>query len=123
VLRVFALFDESAPRFAAPIAKHHAKAVGNSRDGAAVGIAKRVSDGFFAHLFCGAAPDVAEFVPQAQMIAMAEAIETRAGTLFLEIEEAARHFAVDAAAVEDTTVNHVTPLSGRLIHLQISESP
>jgi hypothetical protein len=100
------LVDKSAPGFAAPIAKHDPEAVGNAGDGTAVGVAKRVADRFLAHLFSGTAPDVTEFVAQAQMIAMAEAIETRTGTLFFEIEEAARHFAVDAAAFKDTLVDH-----------------
>src|SRR5580658_2985257 len=100
------LLDKSAPGFAAPIAKHHAEAVGDSRDGATVGVAKRIAHGFFGHFFRGAAPDVSEFVAQAQMIAMAEAIKTSIGTLFFEIEEAARHFAVDTTALEDTTVDH-----------------
>src|ERR1700733_13749743 len=101
-----ALIDESAPGFAAPIAQHHAEAVGDSRDGAAVRVTERVADRFFAHLFGRAAPDVAEFVAQAQVIAMAEAVQACAGTLFFEIEEAARHFGVDAAAFEDTLMNH-----------------
>jgi hypothetical protein len=100
------LLDESAPGFAAPIAKHNSKAVGNSGDGAAVGVAKRVADRFFAHLLRSAAPDIAEFVAQAQVIAMAEAVQARASTLFLEIEEAARHFAVGAPAFEDTVLDH-----------------
>jgi D-aminoacyl-tRNA deacylase len=37
---------------------------------------------------------------------VAEAIEPRAGTFFLEVEEAARHFAVDTAAFKDTLVDH-----------------
>ena len=100
------LLDESAPGLAASIAKHQAEAVGNAGDGAAVGVAKRIAHGFFGHFFRSAAPDVSEFVAQAQMIAMAEAIKTSIGTLFFEIEEAARHFAVDATALEDTTVDH-----------------
>jgi hypothetical protein len=100
------LLDESAPGFAAPVAEHDAKAIGNSRYGAAVCVTKCVADRLFAHLFRGATPDVAEFVAQAQVIAVAEAIKTRAGTLFLEIEEAARHFGMDAPALEDTTMDH-----------------
>ena len=100
------LLDEPAPGLAASVAQHQAEAVGNARDGAAVGIAKRIADRFFGDLFGRSAPDVAEFIAKAQMIAMAEAIKTRAGTLFLEIEEAARHFAVDATAFEDTALNH-----------------
>jgi hypothetical protein len=100
------LLDESAPGFAAPIAQHDAKTIGYAGDGAAVGVAKRVAYRFLAHLFRRAAPNVAEFVTQAQMIAMAEAIKTRAGTFFFEIEETAWHFGVDAAALEDTTMDH-----------------
>ena len=101
-----ALLDESAPGLAAPIAKHNAEAVGNPGDGAAIGVAKRVADRLFADLFRGAAPDVAEFIAQAQVIAMAEAVQAGTGTLFLEIEEAARHFRVNAPAFEDTLVDH-----------------
>lgn len=117
------LIDESAPSLAAAIAKDNAEAVGNTRDGAAIGVAKRVADGFFADLFRGAAPDVAEFVTQAQVIAMAEAIKTCAGTFFLKIEEAARHFAVDAAAFEDTLMDHQLYYPGPLVQLQIGHSP
>jgi hypothetical protein len=101
-----ALLDESAPGFATSIAKHDAEAVGNSRDGASVCVAERVPDGFFAYLFRGAAPDVAEFIAQAQLIAMAKPIKTCTGTLFFETEEAAGHFAVNATAFEDTTMDH-----------------
>ena len=103
---VAVLLDEASPGFAAPIAQHDAKTVGDAGDGAAVGVAKGVTYRFLAHLFRRAAPNVSEFVTQAQMIAMAETIKTRAGTFFFEIEEAARHFGVDAAALEDTTVDH-----------------
>jgi hypothetical protein len=103
---VAVLLDEPAPGFAAPIAQHDAKTIGDARDGAAVGVAKGVAHRFLTHLFRRAPPNVAEFVTQAQMIAMAEAIKTRAGTFFFEIEEAARHFRVDAAALEDTTMDH-----------------
>jgi D-aminoacyl-tRNA deacylase len=37
---------------------------------------------------------------------VAEAIEARAGTFFLKVEEAARHFAVDTPAFKDTLVDH-----------------
>jgi len=117
------LLDESAPGLAASIAKHQAEAVGNAGDGAAVGVAKRVADRFVGHFFGCSAPDVAEFVAQAQVVAMAEAIKTRAGTLFFEIEEAARHLTVDTPAFEDTTLYHLTPLSRALIPLQIGELP
>jgi hypothetical protein len=100
------LLDESAPGLAASIAKDQAEAVGNACNGASVGVAKRVADRFFAHLFGRSAPDVSEFIAQAEVIAMAEAIKTRAGTLFLEIEEAARHFTVDATAFEDAPLYH-----------------
>jgi hypothetical protein len=100
------LLDKAAPGFASTIAEHNTEAIGNSRDGAAICVAKRVADRFLAHLFRRAAPDVAEFVTQAEVIAMAEAIETCAGTLFFEIEEAARYFAVDAPALKDTTMDH-----------------
>ena len=40
------------------------------------------------------------------MIAVTEAIEMSVGTLFFEIEKAARHFSVNAAPFEDTMVNH-----------------
>ena len=117
------LLDKSAPGFAAPIAQHDAKTVGDAGDGAAVGVAKGVTHRFLAHLFRRDAPDVAEFVTQAQMIAMAETIKARAGTFFFEIEEAARHFGVDAAALEDTSMDHLTLLSRRLLPIQIRESP
>jgi hypothetical protein len=104
--RATVLLDESAPGFAAPIAQHDAKTVGDAGDGAAVSVAKGVTNRFLAHLFRRTAPDVAEFVTQAQMIAMTETVKTRAGTFFFEIEEAARHFGVDAAALEDTTMDH-----------------
>jgi len=100
------LLDESAPGLAASIAKHQAEAVGNAGDGAAVGVAKRVADRFVGHFFGCSAPDVAEFVAQAQVIAMAEAVQARSSTLFLEIEEAARHFAVRAPTFEDTILYH-----------------
>lgn len=100
------LLDETSPGFAPPIAKHNAEVVGNPGDGAPVCVAKSVAYGVFAHFFGRAAPDVAEFVPQAQMIPMPETIEASGGPLFFEIEKAARHFAVDAAALEDTTVDH-----------------
>jgi hypothetical protein len=37
---------------------------------------------------------------------MAESIKTRAGALFFEIEETAGHFAMNATAFEDTTMDH-----------------
>jgi hypothetical protein len=49
---------------------------------------------------------VAEFIAQAQLIAMAKPIKTCTGTLFFETEEAAGHFAVNATAFEDTTMDH-----------------
>jgi len=100
------LVDESTPGFAAPIAQHNSEAIGNTGDGAAVRIAKRIAHRFFTHLFGGAAPNVAELVPQTQVFAVPEAVQARVSTLFLEIEEAARHFTVDSPAFEDTLVDH-----------------
>ena len=100
------LLDKSAPGFAAPIAQHDTKTIGDAGDGAAVGVAKRVADRFFGHLFGRSTPDVSEFIAQAQVIAVAEAIKTRAGAFLFEIEEAARHFAVDATAFEDAPLYH-----------------
>jgi hypothetical protein len=115
---VAVLLDKSAPGFAAPIAQHDAKTVGDAGDGAAVGVAKGVTYRFLAHLFRCAPPNVAEFVTQAQMIAMAEAIQTRFGTFFFEIEEAARHLGVDAAALEDATVDHYLYYRGACCHFR-----
>jgi hypothetical protein len=100
------LIDEAAESFAAAVAQHNSEAVGNSRDGAAVGVAKRVAHRFLAHLLRRPAPDIAVLIAQSQVIAVTEAIEMSVGTLFFEIEKAAGHFAVNAPAFEDTMVNH-----------------
>ena len=100
------LIDESSPGLAAPVAQHNAKAVGNPGYSAAVCVAKGIANRFFAYLFGRTAPDVTEFIAYAQVIAMAEAVETSFSTLFLEIEEAAGHFTVRAPAFEDTTLDH-----------------
>jgi hypothetical protein len=100
------LIDETAESLAAAVAQHNPEAVGNSGDGAAVGVAKRVANRFLAHLFRRPAPDIAVLIAQSQMIAVTEAIEMSVGTLFFEIEKAAWHFSVNAAPFEDTMVNH-----------------
>ena len=37
---------------------------------------------------------------------MAKAVQSRVAALFFEIEEAPGHFAMDAAALEHTTIDH-----------------
>lgn len=107
-----ALLDESAPGFAAAIAQHDAKTVGHAGDGASIGVAEGVAHGFFTDFLGGSAPDIAKLVAQTEMIAVAKAIQTRAGTFFLKVEEAARYFRMNTAALEDTPMNHQFLLSG-----------
>ena len=109
------LLDESAPGFSAAVAQDDAEAVGYTGDGAAVGIAEGIANGFFTDFFGGSAPDIAEFIAETEVIAMPKAVETRAGTFFLKIEEAARYFGMHTTALEDTPMNHQLLLSGQRV--------
>jgi|SRR5581483_7288208 len=117
------LLDETPPGFSAAIAQHNTEAIGYARDGAAVSIAKGIAYGFFADLFGGSTPDIAELVAETEVIAMPKTVETRAGTFFFKIEESARYFGMDLTALEDTPMNHQFPLSGHRHRMQIRESP
>ncbi len=100
------LLDESAPGFTAAVAQHDSETVGYAGNSAAVSVSKGVAHGLLGYFFRSTTPDIAEFITQAKMIAVTEAIEARAGGFFFKIEEATGHFAVYAAALENTTMNH-----------------
>ncbi len=84
------LVDEAAPGLSTAIAEHDAETVGNPRYSSTVGVTEGIAHRIFAHLFGRAAPYVAKLIAQAQVVAVPESIEARAGGLFLEVEKTPR---------------------------------
>jgi len=105
------LFDESAPGFAALVAQHKAPRVGNAGDRSPEGVAETVADRVVGAFFCRAAPDVAEFIAQADEIAITEAGEPGPGPLLLQAKPASRQSVALAPAPVDHSIIVLKPWS------------
>jgi len=100
------LVDESAPGSTPAVTQNNAKAIGDTGDRAAIGIAEGVTNLVIGNFFSGATPYVAELVAQSEMVAVPESVKARRCGFFLKIEEAARDLAVNPFPHEDALMDH-----------------
>ena len=101
------LVDKALPHFAALVPQNDAVTVGNSRDGASVGIPEGVTNRVVRGLFGRPAPDVTVFIAQADVIPIPIAMQPGFRRFFLEVEETARQLAMHAFAL----IDHVSIMS------------